>query len=155
MSGIIAAGWPSNMLATVGAYVESDVFDICHRILEIDPDLLIVPNDPGHAHRFSIQHLDKNGNAYLVMTAETLDARILTDLQYLLHVPFEKRYAEAERLEAERERQRDEEQREKLYEKMGYQFYRQLDRCGFIQRSDILPKRNRIAQRYRSQTATS
>lgn len=153
MPGLIAAGWPPNMRAKLGAFVESDVFDICHRILEIDPDLVIVPNDETHAHRFSIHHLDKAGNEYLVMTADVLDARILTDLQYLLHVPFEKRYAEAERLEKENERKRDEAERERLYEKMGYQFYRQLDRCGFIQRSDILPKRSRIAQRYRSQTA--
>lgn len=154
MSGLIAAGRPSNLQTpTLGTLVESDIFDICNRIKEIDPDLTVVANDEGHAHRFSIQHIDKHGNAYLVMTADELDARIINDLQYLLHVPFEQRYAEAEKRERAAELASMEHQRESLYEKLGHQFYVQLDRCGFIQRSDILPKRNRTAQRYRAQRA--
>jgi hypothetical protein len=147
-------GGPSNLRSPVGSAVESDVFDICNRIKEIDPDLVIVPNDEGHAHRFSIQHIDLRGDPYLVMTADALDARILTELRYLLSVPFEKRFAEAERREKESEAKALELQREALYEKMGYQFYRQLDRCGFIQRPDSYRKRSRVAQAYRRQTAS-
>lgn len=153
-SNLVAVGRPSNLQApTLNTIVESDVFDICNRIKEIDPDLVIVANDEGHAHPFSIQHVDKRGQAYLVMNAEVLDARILTELQYLLSVPFEKRYAEAERRERESEVAAIEQQREALYEKIGHQFYAQLDRCGFIQRPDHYRKMNRRAQAYRSQRA--
>jgi hypothetical protein len=152
--GLVAAGRPSNLQTpTLGTLVESDVFDICSRVKEIDPELTIVANDEGHAHRFSVQHVDKHGNTYLVMTADALDARILTELQYLLHVPHEKRYAEAERRERAAEESVALEQRELLYEKLGHQFYTQLDRCGFIRRPDSLPKRSRRAQAYRSQRA--
>lgn len=151
MPGLAVVGRPSNLQApSLGTIVESDVFDICNRVKEIDPELTIVANDEGHAKRFSIQHIDKRGDAYLVMTTDHLDARILDDLQYLLHVPFEQRYAEAERREAKAEVELMEQQRERLYERLGHQFYVQLDRCGFIQRPDSYRKMNRRAQTHRT-----
>ena len=154
MSQLLAAGRPSNLRTPgLNAVVESDVFDICNRVKEIDPDLTVWANDEGHKHRFTIQGIDREGNEYPILFVDELDARVIDELRrrmYLQTIPFAKRWAEFEKLEAQREKVRDTEEREKLYEKMGYQFYRQLDRCGFIQRSDILPKANRTAQRYRS-----
>lgn len=155
MSQLLAAGRPSNLRTPgLNAIVESDVFDICNRVKEIDPDLVVWANDENHQHRFTVQGIDREGNEYPILFVDELDGRVITELQrrmYIQQIPFAKRWAEFEKLEAQQEKARDEAEREKLYEKMGYQFYRQLDRCGFIQRSDILPKAGRIAQRYRSQ----
>lgn len=155
MSDLVIPGMPPNMRASdYGAHmVEGDVYNICERISEIDPDLVIYAHgrESSAAKKFAIAHVDKRGSEYLVMQTDELDARILDELQYLLKVPFEKRYAEAERRERENEEYQKQLHLDKLTEEMGLPMYRELHRTGFIQRPKSYRNMNKTAQRYRGE----
>lgn len=133
MSSLIAAGKPLN-LRSEATMVESDVYDICNRVREIDPDLTIHVNPDGHRFKFSVQHVDKVGNEYFVCGADELDARLVDRIQYMLHVPFEKRYAEVSAYEDKLRADLDKQQWDKFYENMGQRMFRQLATDGFNNR---------------------
>jgi len=61
-----------------------------------------------------------------------LDARVIEKLRYQLAVPLKDRMAKLEREGEAWERQQREEESERLYERIGPEFHRQLERCGFI-----------------------
>lgn len=142
---LVLATTPRNMRYVRG-HVEGDVFRICERLEEIDKSLFVYPLDPpvkagDRTCHYSIVEECADGVPRLVFRATALDARILEHVQYLMNVPFEKRFAEAEaradKLEAEaRENEKDE-----LYETMGRPMLTDLERCGFIQRRTSYAKR--------------
>lgn len=76
--------------------VDSDLYKIADRIKEIDPRLMIVYHD-GHPEPFTIMEQCEDGVTRFVARYAELDQRILEDLRYMLHVPFEKRLAIVER----------------------------------------------------------
>lgn len=137
---------PDNLRGRYGALVESDVYDICSRIKEVDPNLYIQLLDPpvqfaGKVYHYAIVEVCRDGVERLVCRVEELDARVIEHMQYLLHVPFEKRFAEAERLEAKAEAERREKEHAELYERIGRPMWTDLERCGFIQRPASYAKR--------------
>lgn len=129
------------MRGSRGRLVEGDVYDICTRIKELDPSLVIYANDETHAKKFSVVEMCKDHVERLVFTTDELDGRIISKLQHLLFVPFEKRFAEAERLEQQAKDDADEKSLNDLYENMGRPMLTDLERCGFIQRSVSYAKR--------------
>lgn len=140
MSGL-ALPRPSNLRGGPGTHVEGDVYRICERIREIDPNLWIDPLPDGDG--FAICERCKDNEDRLVYKAPALDARIIEHLQYLLHVPFERRFAEAERLNEKWEAEQREKELDEMYERMGGPMYSMLERTGFSQRSTSYPKSKR------------
>lgn len=112
--------------------IESDMFDICTRIKEISEDLFIVELEDQSAHSYVIMEKTVSGKEELVMKVKELDARILTKLQYLRKVPLEQRVKEIEAEHAREIKADHEANMERLYDRMGGQFHRELERCGFI-----------------------
>lgn len=70
--------------------VESDVYDICNRIKEIDPNLSVALHE-GHAQPWVVMERGPDGEDRFVSRYAELDSRILDNLRYMLAVPFEKR----------------------------------------------------------------
>jgi hypothetical protein len=134
MSSLAVPLRPDNIRGRFGELVEADVFHICARVKEVDPNLYIyVVDKPGELEkRFSIVELCRDGEERLVFRTNVLDGRIIEKLQYLLRVPFKTRFAEAEALEAKAEEERQRLEHEDLYERIGRPMLTDLDRCGFI-----------------------
>ena len=88
-------GTPSNM-RIAGApnaklrVVESDVYNVCARIKEIDPRLEVVLHED-HPEPWVVMEHCTDGVTRMVKRFPQLDASILDDLRYMLHVPFEER----------------------------------------------------------------
>ncbi len=139
--GLVAAGAPDNLRGAFGELVEDDVFDICKRIKEVDPSLVVYLMPAGSRRTFSIVEDCRDGVERLVFTTNELDARVIEKLQYLLRVPFEDRFAAAEKLEAKAEEEQKQREFEHLYENMGAPMVHDLERCGFIQRPRSYAKR--------------
>ncbi len=138
----IALPRPDNLRTRFGDMVEADVFHICERIRELDPNLYVyVIEGPNDSIIYTIAEMCVDGVERLVFRTKSLDARVIERLQFLLHVPFEQRFAEAERIESEREAKRKEDEHAKLYEQVGRPMWTDLERCGFMQRSVSYPKR--------------
>lgn len=114
--------------------VESDVFDICNQVKAIDPNLKVIwfdrEDDP-----YVVMETSADGVERMVCKADALDGRLITKLQYLLHVPFEKRFEEIEKANTAFEAAKAEEQMEELYERVGRPMWTQLEHDGFSQRS--------------------
>jgi hypothetical protein len=130
---------PANVQGKFGSWVEADVFHISERIREVGENLRIQLLDPpqmvnGQERRFAIVELTAaDGSHELVYRAPALDGRVIEHVEYLLQVPFNKRFAEAERL-ADKQNKEDEENRiDQMVEEFGHEFQGQLWRNGFIQ----------------------
>lgn len=76
--------------------VDSDVYNICERIRELSPRLIVRLRD-GASKPWVVMELCDDGVERLVASYEALDQRILDDLRYMLAVPFEKRLEEADK----------------------------------------------------------
>lgn len=99
-TGIIGLGRPENMkIAGVDpntlSVVESDVFDICNRIKEIDPHLFIVLHK-GHEKPWVVCEQCLDGVERMVKRYEELTPQVLEDLRYMMAVPYEQREREAQ-----------------------------------------------------------
>lgn len=118
------------------------MFDICKRIQEIDPSLYIVELTEGDQAQWAVMENCQDGVQRLVFKADALDGRVLQKCQRLLAVPFEHRFAEAEKIEAKAKADHHEQELEKLYENVGRPMWSELERCGFIG-----PRRTSFAKR--------
>lgn len=134
------------------AFVDSDMFGICDRLREYDPDLSVVLLDGAN---FAIVETDRNGVERLVFRVgpgceiDALDGRVLAKLNYIRSVPADVRLRE---MEAEIAREREamiETQKEKMWEGMGAPLYANLARLGFIDtpRTESMRPQNRAARR--------
>lgn len=137
---------PSNLRLSRKIPIDSDVFNICERVKELDPRLTIHAYDPpvhvgDKTYNYGISEQCDDGVERLVYRVEALDGRIIEHLQYLLHVPFERRFAIAERLADAAEEERKEADLDELYETMGRPMLTQLEHDGFIQRPRSYAKR--------------
>jgi phenylacetate-coenzyme A ligase PaaK-like adenylate-forming protein len=121
--------------------IDSDVYNICAQVKEISPRLHIHVAENNEKHKFVVMEHCDDGVDRWVMEADKLDARIVKKLQYLLHVPFEVRLAEAEKAEERMKAEQAAEQEEEMYETMGRPMWTELEKCGFVQRGVSYPKR--------------
>lgn len=113
--------------------IESDLYDICSRLAEIDPTLFIILLEDGNDHRFTIMEHCSDGWDRLVWSVDQLDQRILQKAAYLKSVPFEHRFIEAEKLEAKMKTEQEAEAFEEFYDKLGGPMRAQLRHDGFIE----------------------
>lgn len=128
---------PDNVKGKFGRWVTADMFHISQRIQEVSPSLFIQELDPptqwkDQTWNYAIVEVDEHGTDRWVYGAEALDARVIEHVEYLLHVPFSERFAEAEKLEANREADDQERQLEEALENWGWDFRKQLEHDGFI-----------------------
>lgn len=127
---------PSNLMMPPDrrhVMVETDVFNICQRVREIDPNLKIIwfdrEKDPYVVMETSIDGIER-----WVCATDALDERLLRKLQHMIGVPFEKRFEEAEKANEAFEKATREREFEELYERMARPMWTQLEHDGFIQR---------------------
>lgn len=115
--------------------VDGDMFDICKRLAHISRSLFIVQltDRKGEHCNYVIMERGIDGAAYMVLKTTELDARVLERCEYLLRVPFDKRFAEAERLEQEAQDKIVQDAIDETYEKVGHAFQRQLWHDGFVE----------------------
>lgn len=126
--------------------VEADVYHICDRIKELDPNLYVYLLDPPvcfgeRTYRYSVTEFCADRVERLVRRYEELDARVIENLEYMLRVPFEHRLQAAEATEAQNDAARKEQDFERLYEQVGAPMRRDLERCGFASRNTSYAKR--------------
>jgi hypothetical protein len=84
---------PSNLTVPASrryTAVEADLYNICERIKEIDPNLRVVMHE-GRDEPWVVVERGPDGEERFVSRYAELDARVLEDLRYMLAVPFEKR----------------------------------------------------------------
>jgi hypothetical protein len=127
--------------------VENDVFSICERIKEIDPNLKVIllewdekVDTRGHTaicscpacKPYAIMETSDDGVERLVCKVRELDERVLTELRRMIAIPFAKRFEELEKIEAAAKAAEEERQFEELYERMGGPMWKELEKCGFI-----------------------
>lgn len=139
---------PENVRGRFGSFVTADMFHIAERLQEIDKNLFIEAFDNpitmgDQTWNFAIiEWIPSLHKDELVTRVEALDARVIEHVQYLLHVPFEVRFAEAERLEDQRKEDARKAEVEEMYERMGRAFWYQLEHDGFNSgRGVSFPKR--------------
>lgn len=151
---------PDNVRGRFGSYVTNDLYHIAERLQEIEG---------GHGRLYVEafdEPLDWHGRIYnfaiteyvpelmpperLVMRVEHLDGRVIERVERMRKIPFEKRFAEAEKLEARWAAEDKEHQLNELYEKMGGNMLIQLDRCGFVDRPVSYSKVNATVRRHRN-----
>ena len=78
------------------ANVEADLYSICTRIKELDPNLRVVLHEQ-HPQPWVVLEMGADGEERFVARYAELDARVLENLRYMLAVPFEQRLAKVER----------------------------------------------------------
>jgi hypothetical protein len=122
------------------------MYDICSRIKEVDPSLFIIVVDDKNSHSFIIMEHCSDGVDRLVWKVKELDQRVIDKALRLKAIPFEHRFAEAEKEEKRMEEEAKEEQFEELYERMGAPMIREFERAGFIQRNRSYPKGSKRAK---------
>lgn len=127
---------PDNVRGRFGQWVTSDVFHIADRLKELDPHLMVSALDPpvvwaGKTYHFTISEMCRDGVERFVTRAQALDGRVVTSCERMLRVPFEHRFAEAEKEADKWEAEEHERQLDLLYERMGGNMRIQLERCGF------------------------
>ena len=139
---LIVPATPANFRRYGNTPITSDVYHICERLREIDPSLYVYPLDPpvGDKH-FSIVEKCRDGVERLVFRAPALDGRIIEHVEYLLHVPFERRFKEAEALADKLDAEAREQEMNEFVEAQAGPMWTELERCGFIQRGVSYPKR--------------
>lgn len=147
---------PTNLHLPNGGHtylLESDMYNICERIKELDPELIIVVHEhPGGRLSYVIMEPNRQGTGgyEMVKRYHELDGRVIEDLRYMLSVPFEKRFdekvAEIDKSEADRK----EADLDELYERVGgpmrYSIARDL---GNEDLTNSHHRTNRAARRYR------
>ncbi len=139
---------PSNLHldpARQARFVESDIYNICGRLREVSRQLFVEEFLTGDGVSYAIMEMCDDRVARLVFKTKDLDARVVEKCQYLLNVPFELRYAAAEKLEQAAAESFKQDQLDELYERVGRPMLTELDRCGFVDRPTSYPKARKAA----------
>jgi hypothetical protein len=132
---------PSNLRGPWGELVTADQYHISERVQELDPNLYIYKFGTNGNITYAICEMCSDRVERLVYRTTALDGRVIERLQFLLHVPFAERLAEAEKIEKKAEEERKEAEHAELYERIGGPMLPDLERCGFIQRPKSYAKR--------------
>lgn len=128
--------------------VDSDMYDICSRIKEIDSNLFIIDlEDDDEKHCYAIMETAIDGTEMLVMRVHALDERVLTRLRQLASVSLQERVQQAERDHFRFEQAEKEREFNELYERVGRPMWTQLEHDGFIQRGVSFPKKGAKTKR--------
>lgn len=130
---------PANLVLSRGSrarVLTSDVYDICNRVAQLHPSLYIIEldHDDPRPYRYIVMERCSDGVDRMALRVREgeLDGRVIRELQYQLAVPLPERAAKIERELEQWEKQQREEESDRLYEKIGPEFHRQLANCGFI-----------------------
>lgn len=95
MSDLLLTGSPDNLRLPNylrGARVmTSDVFSVCERIRELDPNLYVVLHEK-HELPFVVMERCRDGEERLVKRYKELSSAIIDDLKRMLSVPWETRF---------------------------------------------------------------
>lgn len=140
---------PTNLQLPPGVnaqYIDSDVFDICGRLAEVDKSLyvLVITGRPGTD--FFIMEDCGDGVQRMVFRVgadheiDALDTRVVNKCKMLMSLPLMMRVAAIQREIDKREAARVENSLEELYENVGRPMWTSLDKCGFIDRPVSYPK---------------
>lgn len=119
--------------------VTSDMYHICERIREIDPNLYILELEresrEGSKFGFAIMEKCSDGVHRLIMRASQrgLDERILGKLRYIMAKDLHHRIALLDTEREKWEKEQHENELESLYERIGGPMHRQLVNDGFTQ----------------------
>ncbi len=133
---LLRLGLPSNLRIGLGAtiptrVVENDVYSICERIRQLDPNLFVVLH-PDHEKPFVVMERCSDGEARLVKRYAELDQRILADLRRMLSITLEQRFAELDR-EVEAANTRNAHfLPDEAKEQFVWQMHRSLVDCNFM-----------------------
>lgn len=132
---------PENLDTRYGDFVEHDMYSIAQRVREVDKSLRIAFH-PGRDEPYTIMERGSDGVDRFVFRTAELDGRIIEKLHYLLNVPFEKRFAEVQRLEAKNKQEYAQYERDKMYAEIGEPMLPALVKAGAIDsRPQSFPKR--------------
>lgn len=115
------------------SHVDSDVYHVAEQLKELNESLAIeVTEDTATGNKaFTITEHTPRG-IEVVFRCTVLDARVVEHVRYLLHVPFQKRFAEAEKRSDQIERENEELSMNKLIEELGLPMMRELRDLGFL-----------------------
>lgn len=134
---LILPGSAPRNLRTHGAYrvegITSDLYHVAERLRELNERLLIhlVVDKATGDHFYTIVEV-VDGVEQTVFKCRDLDARVVEHVRYLLNVPMNKRFAEAERLTEKYEADQREADSDDLAERIGLPMARELAACGFL-----------------------
>lgn len=142
MSDLLVAATPDNYRSDFGSLqVEGDVYGICDRLAELSTKtfgnkhrLVLRDRKDEPGRRYVVSEIGEDGVERWVKGFDRIDGHVIESLEYMLHVPFEKRFAEAEALEAKTKADAEEETLDNYAEMVGLPMLRDLERTGFIQR---------------------
>lgn len=162
MSGFMIPGcaapnnlhYGSNVKASL---VESDVYNICERLREIDPSLFIIALTEGDKSAFVVMERCQDGVERLVAKFKKLDQRVLEKCERLKAIPFEQRFKVIEEQIDQEEQEQREAELDELYEKVGAPMLRDLERTNFIdpRSKAVYAPMSKIAMRHRAQEVKS
>lgn len=135
MNELIIESTPTNLSLPPGARVsrvEADVFGICERLGEHDPNLRINVMEEGAQHAFVVTELGPDGVERFVTRVTTLDARLIEDCQRMLKMPLKDRLAECDRINAARKAAHEDALVEQIWEESGQQTYDAMFKGAFV-----------------------
>ena len=127
---------PSNLHlrdSVKATFVESDVFDICHRLAAVSPNLHLWQLDENGARAWVVTET-VHGVEHKVKNYAELDARMIEDVEKMLRIPLEHRAARAQAEIDAHEAAQKRDAVDEMYEEIGHKFYNRLERDGFVQR---------------------
>jgi len=129
---------PANLTLSRGSrarVLTSDLYDICNRVAEIDPSLYIIEldHDDPRPYRWIVMEHCKDGVDRMALRVREgeLDARVLEKLRHQLAVPLRDRLEQLDREAEGYRKQYLEDEADRLYERIGPAFRKQLHDCGF------------------------
>lgn len=151
MSSLLIPVAPTNYRSDWGSVqVSGDVYRICERVAEIDPNLIVRERpdwQTAGGFRYIISEMSKDNVERWVLGIDDLDGRLIERLERMLYIPFEERYAAAEREEEQHKKAEVERELDELAETIGLPMQTQLERCGFVQRPVSYPKSGHVGGR--------
>jgi hypothetical protein len=117
----------------LGDSIPGDLYLIADRIHEFDSSLYVAYHeDHVEKGQYVVMEQCADGVDRFVTRVKQLDARIIEKLRYMQSVPFEKRFAEAERCEAKADAELKEHRLDEAYEALGAPMLPLLQRTGGI-----------------------
>lgn len=143
---LVIQGVPSNIILPPGARpvaeVTGDVFSICARLRDYDPNIRVVPVEADASGIcFLICELGPDGDLREIMPVRELDGRIIERLQWMRAIPVKERLAAIQKeLDADK-KQRDEDSANLLYERLGGPMRTAIFRAGFTHMPDPQSRR--------------
>lgn len=140
---LAVAGRPTNLRIPglrKQVVVEHDVLGVCDELAEEFPNVYVVlSEDFDGNHGFHVMERGDDGVDYLCFKVDELDKRVVQRLKRIAHIPFEERFAAAEKEEQAAKIAADQAASEELYERMGGPMYTQLGKDGFVDRGVSYP----------------